>query len=359
MPPAPFVEFSHLWKEEQAHLSQLAGAVAAGGTVVEIGTDFGGGALLMQGASAGKDVSIHTVDIDPAPQARSNLKDTGVEIIAMPSDRAAIMWRERGGKPVDLLFIDGGHDLGTVFGDVNAWFPHVKPGGTVVFHDYDPPRRGGAKHLGVQVCVDAVRMAGLLQDTHQEARLYCGTVAAGRERRITAEDCWNSLNAIADRVRRLRGADFSRWTVAADARFAALLKTCLRIAPDAECIDPRRFTGRPGPCLVSAQPEGLPPAVDGVERLVIDSLTACTLLDHARHAHANRLKGLTADRREFALWQEVLEMDELAHGRSAFPDDIASVPRDRIEPLARVVAREQVRLTMLSRMLQTFVDWTP
>lgn len=39
--------------------------------------------------------------------------------------------------PIDLLFIDGDHNYEGVKADTEEFWPHVKPGGTVLLHDYD------------------------------------------------------------------------------------------------------------------------------------------------------------------------------------------------------------------------------
>lgn len=36
----------------------------------------------------------------------------------------------------DLVFIDAGHSYGQVAADFEKWFPQVKPGGVIIFHDY-------------------------------------------------------------------------------------------------------------------------------------------------------------------------------------------------------------------------------
>lgn len=38
---------------------------------------------------------------------------------------------------IDFLFIDASHDYDSVKNDIEAWFPKVKPGGTIAGHDYD------------------------------------------------------------------------------------------------------------------------------------------------------------------------------------------------------------------------------
>ena len=42
---------------------------------------------------------------------------------------------------IDLLFIDGNHTLEACRSDFECYAPHVKSGGYVLFHDYDPRRK--------------------------------------------------------------------------------------------------------------------------------------------------------------------------------------------------------------------------
>lgn len=44
-------------------------------------------------------------------------------------------------KPISLMFIDGGHDYFEVKKNTEMWEPHMKKGGTILFHDidYHPP----------------------------------------------------------------------------------------------------------------------------------------------------------------------------------------------------------------------------
>ena len=64
-----------------------------------------------------------------------NLKSRGLAeyVTSVPglSTDAARAWD----KPIDLLYIDGSHVYEDVLADFNNFFPHVKPGGIVAFHD--------------------------------------------------------------------------------------------------------------------------------------------------------------------------------------------------------------------------------
>lgn len=44
--------------------------------------------------------------------------------------------------PIDVLFIDGGHDYETAKADFEKFFPFVRPGGIVFMHDVIHPRYG-------------------------------------------------------------------------------------------------------------------------------------------------------------------------------------------------------------------------
>lgn len=45
-------------------------------------------------------------------------------------------------KSVDLVYIDAGHSFNAVTSDINAWFPKLKFGGVMAFHDYLMPQYG-------------------------------------------------------------------------------------------------------------------------------------------------------------------------------------------------------------------------
>ena len=46
--------------------------------------------------------------------------------------------KHHGDRTLDFVFIDGGHDFKDVNGDINAWLPKIKSGGTIAGHDYSP-----------------------------------------------------------------------------------------------------------------------------------------------------------------------------------------------------------------------------
>lgn len=317
-----------LWKEEAAILASFAGAVPDGGTIVEIGTAEGATAKLMRDACADRGVEIYTVDIAPSRIARQVLEGSGVHVIAQPSESFAQSWAASVGRPIDFLFIDGNHDLQHVVADWNVWTPHLATGARVAFHDFDPPRRGGLAHFAVRICGETVRRTGRLGDAQHEYKMLHGRVAVPAKAAITVGECRETLQAIADQVRGVLTAKSGGLT-ATDPRLAALLSVAIGGRVDLR-VD-----------------------ADG-----LDSLTACYAAEQALHRDYPALAELPSSHTEFLVWGEALQM--LDHGWSGprFPH---AVPAGNVtlEELSSFVAREQVRLILLSRMLSLLVDWQP
>ncbi|MCI0463064.1 MAG: class I SAM-dependent methyltransferase [Gemmataceae bacterium] len=68
-----------------------------------------------------------------------NLRESGVlplvSLVVADSPRAA---RLLAPGSCDLIFLDGGHDQASVQGDLQAWWPRLRPGGAMAGHDYTP-----------------------------------------------------------------------------------------------------------------------------------------------------------------------------------------------------------------------------
>jgi predicted O-methyltransferase YrrM len=54
--------------------------------------------------------------------------------------------------PISLLFIDGDHSYKGCKRDIDAWFPHVKKGGVIFFHDCDESGPGVMWAVAEFVC---------------------------------------------------------------------------------------------------------------------------------------------------------------------------------------------------------------
>ena len=62
-------------------------------------------------------------------------------------------WRR---KQVDFLLVDGDHSYSGVLKDIDAWWPVVRRGGTVFFHDF-LAREGGFSGVGEWSVSDVAR----------------------------------------------------------------------------------------------------------------------------------------------------------------------------------------------------------
>jgi hypothetical protein len=359
---------TQLWSEEHEILSGLAAAVPDGGTVVEIGTAEGGTALLMHRAVEGRQVKICTIDVAPCAKAYGYLKGTGVTIVAQPSREYARAWKETKSPPIDLLFIDGGHDLEHFIGDWNSWVPMVRPGGTVAIHDFDPAERGGIAHFAIRVGAESILRRGFLKNSQHRFKLLYGTIDNPGQAFVDAEACHAALAHIGQEIVYVRDHDHSDSCIVADHGLCLLLNACLRPVGRIKVASPNGATDPAGKYIVGARPDES--ALNSLRALgihddnitVLNSLTICYLLANALRSNYEYLSDHTGSLNEFLSWAEALSMFEHGCGESSFPD---SVPKPGmsgemgIRQLSRVVAHEHVRLTMLARIFRTFVDWTP
>lgn len=120
-----------------------------GQVYLEIGVDEGRSFTV---ARYYADDEVWTIGIDyidpPARAPYMNIKlghfPNGEGLIALGKRSAYIhtdakMFCDIWNKPIDLLFIDGDHSYEGVQKDYLLWALHVRPGGTILFHDYDHP----------------------------------------------------------------------------------------------------------------------------------------------------------------------------------------------------------------------------
>lgn len=171
--------------EEVAFLSTMASAVTQG-CIVEIGSWRGKSAIALAAGAAdipeARRPLVHCVDPhrsftgvyggrfgphDRAEFYRAMLRSGfagAVALINLPSVDASRAFRQE----VGLLFIDGDHTEAGVRADVEAWLPHLLPGGVALFDDAVDPQIGPFKvieHLtqagGWQVLARAGKIVAL------------------------------------------------------------------------------------------------------------------------------------------------------------------------------------------------------
>lgn len=126
-------------------LFELAHALPAGRSIVEIGSHQGRSTILL---AAGAATGVELLAVDPFDDPRwggggeslkafeRNVRAAGVEDRVVTfrgtSGEAGRSWS---GAPIGLLFVDGAHDLESVLLDIDVWEPHLATDGAVCFHD--------------------------------------------------------------------------------------------------------------------------------------------------------------------------------------------------------------------------------
>lgn len=127
-------------EDEQLYLLELAKQVPEDGQIAEIGGEYSMSAsIFCRGAKPS--VSITTIDLFPdRPEGNlltihlGNLEEAGYggRTTAIQANSNEYEWT---GGPLDLLFIDGGHEYEAVKADIRQFVKFVKVGGVVAFHD--------------------------------------------------------------------------------------------------------------------------------------------------------------------------------------------------------------------------------
>jgi predicted O-methyltransferase YrrM len=139
--------------EEQARvLYDRAAALPAGARIVEIGSYHGRSTIIL--ALAAPEAEVVAIDPFAAEQiaTRERLRESDVgesdlETFESNLERAGVRRRVQhvrafssdalaqvdGG--VDLLYVDGAHDLRNALGDIRGWGARVRDGGTMLVHD--------------------------------------------------------------------------------------------------------------------------------------------------------------------------------------------------------------------------------
>lgn len=134
--------FGMLHDKECFGMYTLAAMVPPGGVVINIGAGFGTSGLCF--AEAGEKLDITTVDItcDGSPFGGLGNERNAFDQAKLPYPKQVCSdshkaGREYAGQKADCVFIDADHSEAGCRGDIEAWYPHLKQGGLMAFHDYD------------------------------------------------------------------------------------------------------------------------------------------------------------------------------------------------------------------------------
>jgi len=146
---------ARLTVDDVALLKTTAGEIKAR-SIVEIGS--AGGCSTMVLGEIVRDHGGRLYCIDPSPEGRwySNIKWKDLTLIKEKSPWVDV---SQVSTPIDYLFIDGDHRTRWVLMDYHYWFPFVRVGGRIAFHDWNDGQDG----VQVREAVD------LILDTDSEA----------------------------------------------------------------------------------------------------------------------------------------------------------------------------------------------
>lgn len=175
-----FVGNSLIGQDEAEALFDAVVARPAG-LVVEIGRFSGGTTVLLaRAARASGAPGVVSVDLEHLPAveyfAEVNGVADGIRFVDGSSLETAGRWPQLcPASGISLLFIDADHSYDAVAQDLEAWLPHVVPGGIVALHDASTPDCGVAKavhrHLAGRPGFHAFRQVG--------STVFCERAPAG------------------------------------------------------------------------------------------------------------------------------------------------------------------------------------
>jgi predicted O-methyltransferase YrrM len=131
--------FGYLREPEVMALQLMARTLKDGDVYVNIGAGTGTSSLAVREARPG--LNMFTVDISeggPLGGLQNEVNAFAHTGLVLPNQILGDSFEVgmRWSKKIDLLFIDAGHLESEISGDIEAWFPHLRIGGIVIYHDY-------------------------------------------------------------------------------------------------------------------------------------------------------------------------------------------------------------------------------
>lgn len=141
--------FHYLFPAELPALKMLAIQLPANSLVINIGAGSGTSGLAFM--ESRPDLALVTVDIENSDSPLGSLyserhvmraagfgdqHDIRWSQLHMDSKLAGHTWPMSGERNPNMVFIDGDHSYEGCKGDIEAWLPHIVPGGIIAVHDY-------------------------------------------------------------------------------------------------------------------------------------------------------------------------------------------------------------------------------
>ena len=139
-----------LTPKEGRLLYDLARRASGRGAIVEIGSWKGKSTIwLARGCQRGAGQSVYAIDphtgssehhaqygaVNTVKEFGENLRRAGVEANVIPRVMTSAEAAATFAEPVELIFVDGGHEYELIKRDFELWFPRVIDGGVMAFHD--------------------------------------------------------------------------------------------------------------------------------------------------------------------------------------------------------------------------------
>lgn len=190
------IDYALLNVKEKEVLARKAMEVPEGGTIVELGTARGGATSIFDYFTKGKDVSIHSFDLNECKEAREKFKEAkNISFYQTDTVDGAKIFAQKNSK-IDLLFVDAGHMFIDIFLDYNNWVGFLKRGSVIVFHDVDTKLNGGLSFFGIKVFCDALIRSGNLDNAQQWNSILLGNIKDPNHR-LTFQNVYNTFYNIA------------------------------------------------------------------------------------------------------------------------------------------------------------------
>jgi predicted O-methyltransferase YrrM len=133
--------FGFLTPKEVWLLRVMAWSLPENPVIVNIGAGTGTSGLAFR--ESRRDAKIYTVDISEGGphggmQNEVNaFEGKGLELPIHILGDSKVIGKSWDKEKADLIFIDGDHSYSGCLGDFKAWKNHLKPGGFMIFHDYE------------------------------------------------------------------------------------------------------------------------------------------------------------------------------------------------------------------------------
>lgn len=148
---------------------------------LEIGTQFGGSALIISSAlkASNNNGFFISVDMCPevTPEVRTKIETNSVLLTGRSPEILGEAAEQAGGK-FDFVFIDGDHSRKGVLRDANGVCKYLNKGATMIFHDsYNPVVRSGIDLFSQSKNLEVTDLGSITREytlNNKNGQNYCG-----------------------------------------------------------------------------------------------------------------------------------------------------------------------------------------